>query len=171
MKTAYKMPARAGEILIKLREALITEPPDLIVTNKDTELIERIELLLGEFQPLFRFFFILGIYFFDKATFLFGYGLRRFIHMDLVRRENYAQYWLTGRFTVCRDIISGMRGLVMLAYFSHHDVWRYIDYDPAGHAQRKISMREDLMRRGEVSSPAILGNANTGGVTPPLQKT
>jgi len=142
----YQIPPRAKRILTALSYALVTEPPELIIKNRDEELIRRCESILKEFPFLLRIGFTLGVYVFDRVTFLFGFGFRRFVNLKANRQKEYAQKWLLSRVHLIRDIMAGLRGMLMICYFSHKDIWEYIEYDPVSHAKERIALREKLMK-------------------------
>ena len=148
-KKPFHFSLRARRILIALRTALITAPEDLQITDCDDQLILRCEMLVREFPKLFRLGFVMGIYLFDRISILFGSGFRRFIHLNIEKRKRYVEKWLTSSRPFLRDIFTGLRGIIMVSYFSHQDVWRYIGYDPKAHALERKTLREKLMRDKE----------------------
>lgn len=144
----YRLPQRLKTILLFLAKALINEPADLVVQDKEGAYLRRCEIMLGEFHWLNRFFFVMTIYFFDRAAFLFGFGLARFIHLKPESQKKYLHFWLTTKSVFLREAFKGIRGIAMMAYFSHPDVWQYIGYDPKAFVAERIRLREELMRRG-----------------------
>lgn len=146
-RLSYQLPARAKDILVNLSYALITEPADLVLAARDGELIMRAEALIREMPKLLRLGLIFGIYFFDRLTFLFGFGLGRFVRLGREGQRLYALRWLNSRVSLFHDIMTGLRGLLMICYFSHHDVWRYIGYDPATHARERVALRQSLLTK------------------------
>lgn len=140
----YQLSARLCHILLAISEALVTEPPDLVIHDRDGQLIARMTLILREFPRLQRLGFVLGILFFDYTPFLFGYGMRRFVHLTAAVRQDYVQRWLICKNNVLREVFKGIRGLVLVCYFSHTDIWKHIGYDPFGHVTKRIQLRREL---------------------------
>lgn len=160
----YQIPERAKAVLVALARALITEPPELVIRDKESSYLERCRLLLAEFPRLSRFFFILILYFFDRATVLFGFGIARFVHLKPESQRLYAERWLHAKSVTLREIFKGVRGIAMVCYFSHPDVWAYIGYDPKAHVAERIKLREEIMKRGDM--PAYRDEPTTD-VPPP----
>lgn len=133
-------------ILLGLRDALITAPEELVIRDADDQLIERCETLVREFPWHIRFGFIFGIYLFDRLSWLFGFGFKRSVNMETEQRKRYAQKWLSSPKPLWRDIITGLRGIIMISYFSHKDVWKYIGYDPKSHVKERIEIRQSLLK-------------------------
>lgn len=142
----YYIPARARLIILKLSEALVSEPEGLVIRNKETDLINRCEILLREFPSFNRFAFILGMYLFDLLPLFFGFGLARFALMNLERRKAYVDKWMTTQNPFKREFFKGLRGLLMMCYFSHPDIWEYIDYRPRDHVAERIALREKIQQ-------------------------
>jgi len=151
-KPIYQFSERAKKIFLALRQAFITEPEDFSIQNRDEELLERILILIREFPKTFRWGFMFGVYFFDRVTLFFGFGFRRFIHLKIGDQQRYVEKWLNSRFYFIRNLIAGLRGIVMITYFSHHDVWKYIGYDPVTHAQERIKLRQEILARDDSRS-------------------
>ncbi|MCP5465003.1 MAG: hypothetical protein H7A33_08275 [Deltaproteobacteria bacterium] len=141
-----------ARILIALSHALVDEPDVLQIKNRNAEFLRRCNMMLAEFQPLVRFSLILGILFFDRCTFLFfGFGLHRFVNLSLPDQKKYIDRWMHSRVSLFCEIIVGIRGLIMTAYFAHRDVWSYLSYDPNKHIEERVALRQRLLE--SVSSP------------------
>jgi hypothetical protein len=145
--TLYYIPHRARAILLSLSTALITEPQDLVIHNKENELINRCEMTLREFPPFIRFGFTMMIYLFDLMPLFFGFGPRRFVSLKLEKKKRYVERWLHTKYATLREAFKGMRGLVMVCYFSHHDIWNYIGYHPGAHVAERIQLRKEIMQK------------------------
>lgn len=145
-KKPFKLSARACRVILALKSALIQVPPELVVRDVDHLLLLRAELLIRQFPRTFRWGFLMGIYLFDRLTFFFGHGVLRFVQLKDDSRRQYCDRWLHSRFRFFRDVITGLRGLVMVTYFSNQDIWQYIGYDPHTHVKQRIAMREALLK-------------------------
>lgn len=146
-KKPYQFSARIRQILVSLSRVLADVPPDLSIIGQEEELLERCLKLIREFQPVFRFLFILGLHLFDRIPFLFGFGPRRFVHLKPEQQKRYVQKWLSSRSFLIRDLILSIRGFVIVCVCSHHDIWRYIGYDPKSHAEERIRLRHELLKK------------------------
>lgn len=141
-----KLSKNVQKILVSLAEALIVEPDDLEIFQKEEEMLRRCELLMREMPGYFRFMLNLAFFFFNNMTVLFGFGIRDFTSLPLEAKRIYTDRWLKTKITVLREIFKALRGLVMMTYFSHPDVWRYIGYDPAGHVKERLALRAKLLQ-------------------------
>lgn len=142
---SFSLSKRAKRILLALRVALIEEVAACPIKDANGQLLKRCQILLNEFPKTFRWGFLWGMYFFDRLTFLFGFGFRRFVNLKPEQQQKYVQRWLGSRFYSFRSLATGLRGFLMITYFSHKDVWKYIGYDPVPHVQSKIALREKLL--------------------------
>ncbi|MBF0105512.1 MAG: hypothetical protein HQM16_09325 [Deltaproteobacteria bacterium] len=141
----YQLSKRSRGIILALSRALVDEPDHVTIKDRDEVLIQNCEKGLREFPPLFRIGFIMTFFFFDRLTWLFGVGIKRFVNLKPDRQKKYIARWMNHRSYVLRESIKSMRGFILLNYFSHRDVWRYLEYDPLSHARERILLREKLM--------------------------
>ena len=139
-------------ILAALIGALIVEPSDLVVPDKEGETLKKIETLLREFPRLMRFGFLCLLVVFDRLPVFFSFGFTRFIHLNLEQQQSYAERWHNTSNTVLREIFKSLRGIVMVAYFSQHAVWNYIGYNPKKYAADRIALRHKVMQQDQESA-------------------
>lgn len=151
---AYQVSLHAQKILLALGRALITEPDDLVIRDKEAQMIERCRALLAEFPKLFRLGFLLGLFVFDRIPFLFGLGFHRFVNLEIAAQKRYAQRWQTTKNHYLLEFFKSLHGLVMMVYFSHPDVWNYIGYYPKKHVQERIALRQEILRREKMGGVA-----------------
>lgn len=144
---AYQVPSRAQKIILALSQALITEPDDLVIQDKDNQMIERCRALLAEFPKLYRLGFIFGLYVFDRIPFFFGFGVRRFVNLGIDAQKRYANRWQTTKNHYLLEFFKSLNGMVMMVYFSHTDVWKYIGYHPKAHVEERIALRNEILRQ------------------------
>ncbi|HLD43794.1 MAG TPA: hypothetical protein VJC18_00035 [bacterium] len=137
------LPKRAGLILVAIGAALIVEPEGLRVTHQEQSLITRCHATVREFPTLFRRGFIVGLYLFDLSVLFWGYGFKRFVALEQKKQQEFLDRCLQSRSGIIRNMMAGIRGLVMISYFSHPDVWKYIGYDPNGHVEERRRTRDE----------------------------
>lgn len=140
----YKLSRRTKGILVALMRALIEEPEDLAIHHPEEFVLAKSERLLQEMPRFTRFGFLFMIHAFDRLTLFFGFGLFRFVHLKLESQRKYAAKWHSAKSEFFREVFKPIRGLVMLSYFCHPDVWRYIGYDPESHVKERIALRQKL---------------------------
>lgn len=142
----FHLPKRAQVILLALMRALIHEPEDLVVHDRDAEFLRRCEILLREFPWLTRRGFLVVLYLFDLLVPFFCFSFLRFIHLKLTTQKKYIQRWQHSQFHFIRETFKTLRGLVMMTYFSHKDVWAYVGYFPEEHVKERIKLRQRLLK-------------------------
>lgn len=143
----YKLSAAIQKILVALANALITKPVDCVIQDQDNALLKRAEALIREFPKLFRYTFTFGLHLFDHLTFFFGFGTKKFTSLPLPQQQKYIESWMGSRFTFVREMFKGFRGIIMICFFSHPDVYDYIGYHPGEHATQKIKLRQELLKK------------------------
>lgn len=141
---SFHVSARIKNILLAVAATLVKDPADLVIHNRDDRLITRIETILHHFPALQRFFMCLGILAFDRLPFFWGYGLRRFVNLREDMRKDYAHAWMHSRFVLLHELFKGIRGLVLVCYFSHTDIWNYIGYTPHSYVSDRINLRRQI---------------------------
>lgn len=142
----FEFSERVRKIIISIADAFIDIPDDLTINNKNDELIDRCQKIIRQFPFVMRIGFILGILLFDRLTLFFGFGFRRFAQLNISEQREYVGKWMNSPSHSLRNLITGLRGFVMVTFFSHKDIWKYINYEPVGHSQAKIALREKLLR-------------------------
>ena len=141
------LPKNVQKILIALADALILEPEDLKISERNEGMLHRCEILMQEMPRYFRFVLRIAFFFFNNMTILFGFGIKNFVSLSPDAKRAYTDRWLKTKITILREIFKALRGLVMMTYFSHPDVWRYIGYDPASHVKERLVLRKRLVER------------------------
>ncbi len=81
--------------------------------------------------PLLRAGFPLGVWLFQLSSIL-RYGLP-FSMLSRKRQESYVRTWVHSRFWFQRDLLKGLKGIMLMGYYQHPDVMALIDYDPDTH--------------------------------------
>lgn len=145
----YKLPYKARRILLALKNAYIDKPDTLIINNEDEEFLQRCTLVVSNFQKIFRIGFVLGLSVVNRLPFFYGFGPLRFVNLKLSKKRAFLEKCRQSRFLIIRDALTGFRGLVMMSYFSHQDVWKYMDYHPEEHAKERIALRQKLLNQKE----------------------
>ncbi len=77
--------------------------------------------------------FPVGLYLLEYGTFIFHGWPRSFTKLGATRREEYVKGWIVSRLAIRRDLIKGVKGICLTAYYSHPEVMAHIGYDLAGH--------------------------------------
>lgn len=98
------------------------------------EMVNFVENYLRYLPPLLRMGFPIGILLFQLGGIIWGGRLVPFTWLSEQRQETYLRGWVYSRFWWKRDLLKGVKGLVLLGFYQHPAVMQCIGYDPAGHA-------------------------------------
>lgn len=143
----FYLPEYVRAVLIALTDALVEEPADITIHNRNDGLIGRCEIVLFEMQPFLRWGFVVSLWFFNILAIFWHMQFRSFVNMEPEDRRQFVNFWLHTRNPLLREFFKSLRALIMMVYFSHHDVWRYIGYDPRAHVEDRLKLRESLVKR------------------------
>ena len=141
------LPQSIQKILLVLTDTLIEEPEDLIIHERHEQLIQRSSVLLFEMSWWLRWGFYIGLWLFNMMAIFWHFEFKSFMAMDVARRQDFVGFWLHTRHSTLREFFKGIRTLIMICYFSHHDVWNYIGYHPGPHIQERRALREKLVKK------------------------
>lgn len=150
----YKLPHKARQTLIALKNAYIDRPADFVCENEDEEFLRRCTQVVSHFQKIMRIGFVIGLAFINRLPFWYGFGPLKFTNLKLSKKREFLEKCRNSRFLIVRDALTGFRGLVMMSYFSHPDVWKFINYHPEEHLKDRLEVRKQLLaqKEGEASS-------------------
>jgi len=84
---------------------------------------------------------ILGMLLLELGPLIFNGKLKSFSKMNPAEQEKYVKSWINSRMQIRRELIKGIKGLVMVAYYSHPLVMGHIGYDLQNHI-REATARE-----------------------------
>src|SRR5262249_5380909 len=115
----------------------------LVETEKLVVFVER---LVPKMPRLLGALFPLGLVILELGGLLFAPALRPFSFMPLAKRRHYLSHWLHARSMLQRDLVKGLKGLCLLAYYSDERVQRYLGYQPEQHVE--LVKAERLRRYG-----------------------
>lgn len=95
---------------------------------------------MDEFYSYFPFHmkvgFPLGLLLLEYGTFIFMGRPSRFSRMSMKDREEYVRGWVNSGMALRRDLIKGVKGICLMAYYSHPEVMAHIGYDLEEHLKR-----------------------------------
>jgi hypothetical protein len=84
---------------------------------------------------LFRLLFPVGLMLLELGAFVLGPSLVPFSFMSSAARARYVGKWIHGGSRLRRDLIKGIKGLVLLAYYSDPRVADHLGYRVEEHVQ------------------------------------
>ena len=98
-----------------------------------------IDTFVGYFPIHMKLLFPLGLYLLEFGSYIFTRQFKRFSKMDLSERENYMLDWTNSKIQLRRELIRGVRGLVMVAFYSHPIVMDRIGYTLEDHIKECVA--------------------------------
>jgi hypothetical protein len=96
---------------------------------------------------LLRVLFPVGLLLLELGALVLAPSLVPFSYMSRARRERYLRGWVHSRFMLFRELIKGVKGLCLFAYYSDPRVAAYLGYEHEPHVQ--LVKAERLRRFGD----------------------
>jgi hypothetical protein len=129
------LPRKARKIVRALIEVVKPRKPDFDLPVED-EMLEFLDNYYSHFPWHMKFLFPVGVYLLEYGTFIFKAWLRPFTILPLSKKEIYITDWIESRMALRRDLIKGVKGLCLTAFYSLPQVMEHIGYDLPGHIER-----------------------------------
>ena len=129
------LPKKARKIVRALIEVVKPRKPDFDLPVED-EMLEFLDNFYSYFPWHMKLLFPVGLYLLEYGTFMFKARLRPFTRLPLSEKEVYVTEWIESSMALRRDLIKGVKGLCLTAFYSLPQVMEYIDYDLSGHIER-----------------------------------
>jgi hypothetical protein len=139
-----RLGARSRRTLRALAEVIVPRDPSLPV-DLDA-VVDFVDQTVGDMPRLLQLVFPIGLALFELGTFVLLPSLRRFSRLELPRREAYVRDWIHSRLMLRRDLIKGVKGLCLFAYYNDRRVMEHLGYRPDEHLQ--LVAAERLKRHG-----------------------
>ena len=129
--------------LLALAEVVV--PPGPIDVSLEG-VVDFIDDMVGYMPRLLRVAFPLGLWLLEHGTRLFGFSVRRFSSLTPDARARYVDRWIHAGWVMRRDLIKGVKGLALLAYYSDPRVGELLGFFPDEHV--RLVSAERLRRYG-----------------------
>ena len=111
-----------------------------------TAIVDFIDDWVRHMPRLLRTLFPVGLLMLELGTFVLVPSLLPFSLLSPGRRERYVDGWVHARWRLRRDLIKGVKGLVLMAYYSDPRVQTYLGYAVDEHV--RLVSAERLKRHG-----------------------
>jgi hypothetical protein len=108
---------------------------------------------------LLRVLFPVGLLLLEYGTFVLLPSLRRFSGLDVAHRERYVRGWVHARMMLRRDLIKGVKGICLFAFYSDPRVMAHLGYRPSEFAD--VVATDRLLRHPELRAPAAPSSTPT----------
>jgi len=132
---AQYLPARAAKVLRALIEVVKPKKPGFDLALEDY-MLEFLDHFYSHFPFHMKIGFPAGLYLLEYGTFIFGRTPRTFSSMNMEQRTQYVKGWINSRMALRRDLIKGVKGVCLTAYYSHPEVMDHIGYSINEHMER-----------------------------------
>jgi len=123
----HNLSPRARRVLHALVRTLIPRNAKINFPLED-DMQDFVDGYMDHFPSFLKFLFPLGLYFLEFGTWVFFFSWRRFSRLPAPDRERYIAGWAGSRFFLKRELIKGVRGLALLAFYSDPQVCEAIGY-------------------------------------------
>ncbi len=144
MNQAPRLSRWPRRIVRALAEAVMPEAASGAPAVETEQLVVFVERLVPKMPRLLGALFPLGLVILELGGLLFAPALAPLSWMPLAKRRRYLHRWLHSRSMLRRDLVKGLKGLCLLAYYSDERVQRYLGYQPVEHVEL---VKADRLRR------------------------
>ncbi len=142
-------------ILRAMTDVLLPRNEKLRVECTD-DLVNFVDNFVRYLPPLLKLGFPIGVWIFQFAAILWSGLPLPFTMLSRERQERYMAGWTESRFWWKRDMMKGLKGVVLMGFYQHPEVMRHIHYDPVSHVQtiqaRRLATYGDDIRRRQSES-------------------
>jgi hypothetical protein len=134
----YYLRGRRRRTLCALIEIVVPKNERLQLQCTES-LLHYVDNYVRHIAPFLRLTFPLGLWILEWAA-LITTG-SRFSRLDRPRQEAYVRGWALSKYWWKRDLLKGVKGIVLMGFYQLPAVMRAMDYDPADHTQKMIRLR------------------------------
>lgn len=131
----HHLPDGARRILRALIEVVKPKKPGFDLPIEEY-MLDFLDNFYSYFPWHMKLGFPAGLYLLEYGAFIFQPGIRPFSGMGPDGREKYVRGWINSGISLRRDLIKGVKGVCLTAYYSHPEVMAHIGYDLAEHLER-----------------------------------
>jgi len=142
--TESHLPAMSKKIVRALIEVVKPKKPGFDLPLED-EMVEFLDKFYAFFPFHMKLGFPAGLLLLEYGTFIFAFKLRPFSRLSLAERKRYVEGWVDSSISLRRDLIKGVKGVCLTAFYAQPAVMAHIGYDLAAHLDR--------VNKGEACDP------------------
>ncbi len=126
------LPDKAARVLKALIEVVKPKKPGFDLPLEDF-MLDFLDNFYSYFPFHMKIGFPAGLYLLEYGTLVFQGKPTPFTGLSLERRKAYVEGWMNSRLSLRRDLIKGVKGVCLTAYYSHPEVMKHIGYDLEEH--------------------------------------
>ncbi len=124
-------------------------PPEPVVPDREARIAAFAAAYLPYLPPLSRRLLPLGFWLFEWGPLIFLFALRPFSKLGPEARRRYLVSWQRSRWSLRRQMIKGLKALVVMGFYDMPEVQAHIGYEPSPYVEALVKQRaEDYARRG-----------------------
>ncbi len=131
----HHLPNKCREVLRALIEVIKPRKPGFDPPIEDY-MLDFLDNFYSYFPLQMKLLFPVGLYLLEYGTFIFHAWSKPFTKLSMGEREYYVKAWITSRMLIRRDLIKGVKGVCLTAFYAHPDVMAHIGYDLPAHLAR-----------------------------------
>ena len=128
------MGPKARDILLAIAEVTMPRSDEFYLAVED-KLVDFVEDATFHLTPLLRRLFPLGLYLFEYLAILSSFSFKPFTQLSIRLKKSYFNSWVHSRLYFKRELIKGIKGLVLFGYYSQPEVWDHLGYDPISYLE------------------------------------
>ena len=128
----HRLPERARQVVRALIEVVKPRKPGFDPPVEGF-MLDFMDNFYSYFPFHLRILFPMGIFLMEHGAILFAGTFTRFTKMDRDAKEKYIQGWINSKMVLRRELIKGVKGVCLTAFYSHPDVMKHIEYDLPAH--------------------------------------
>lgn len=129
------LPKKARKIVRSLIEVVKPRKPGFDPPLED-DMLEFLDNYYSYFPFHMKLLFPIGLYLLEYGTFIFHAWSRPFSKLTMGEKEAYIDSWINSSMMLRRDLIKGVKGICLTAYYSQPQIMEHIGYDLPAHIER-----------------------------------
>jgi hypothetical protein len=131
----HNLPEMSRRTARALIEVAKPRKPDFDLPIEDS-MLDFLDNFVKYFPLHMKILFPLGLFLLEYGTFIFMGRLKTFSRLSLEERDRYVQSWVDSNIPIRRDLIKGVKGLCVSAFYSDPQVMDHIGYEIEAHLGR-----------------------------------
>jgi len=152
MRTNGVIGPRPWRVLERLAEVVC--PPEVAADGRHPEVMAELERFMAAFPPHLRRLLLASVVAFDAGARMHPGGRgRRFVHLDDAAADRYFRARADSRSPGVRNLVTLLRGVVVMSYYELPAVQAELGYDPGAYiaemAGRRRAVHGDAIEREE----------------------
>jgi hypothetical protein len=131
----YHLPKKSRQILRALIDVVKPRKPGFDPPIEE-HMVEFLDNFYSYFPLHLKLLFPMGLLLLEYGTIIFHGSIRPFSRLPADQKEAYVKGWINSKLMIRRDLIKGVKGVCLTAFYSHPDAMAHIGYDLPAHLAR-----------------------------------